>query len=142
MYKNFTRLLFLLFVLACPMRLLAQQNGRIQAIQKKLDSLSKSVPGLNQKVQLQVEGASIQLYLIGISNANSISISVDPQLNFAVNDDLENVSAENILVFLAQKYSLDMTVVGSIIYVTPYREPVPVVKTVIKEINAQYNSAD
>src|ERR1700761_9623209 len=108
MHKNFTWLLFALFIFFCPVRLLAQQNARIQGIQKKLDSLSKSVPGLSQKVQLQVEGASIQLYLIGISNANSISISVDPQLNFAVNDDLKNVSAENILVFLAQKYSLEM----------------------------------
>jgi type IV pilus assembly protein PilQ len=122
--------------------MLAQQNPRVQAIQKKLDSLSKTVPGLNQKVQLQVVGASLQQYLIGLSNSNSISISVDPQLNFSINDNLKNVSAENILVFLAQKYNLDMTVVGSIIYVTPYHEPVQVIKPAIKEINVKYNAPD
>jgi type IV pilus assembly protein PilQ len=141
MYKNFTRLLFIL-LLSCPFRLLAQQNNRVQVIQRKLDSLSKTVPGLNQKVQLQVVGASIQLYLIGISNANNISISVDPQLSFSINDDFKNVSAANILVFLAQKYNLEMTVVGSIIYVTPYKEPVQIVKPYIKEINAKYDATD
>jgi type IV pilus assembly protein PilQ len=141
MYKNFTRLLFIL-LLSCPFRLLAQQNNRVQVIQRKLDSLSKTVPGLNQKVQLQVVGASIQLYLIGISNANNISISVDPQLSFSINDDFKNVSAANILVFLAQKYNLEMTVVGSIIYVTPYKEPVQIVKPYAKEINAKYDAAD
>jgi type IV pilus assembly protein PilQ len=142
MYKKFTRLLFILLLLSCPLRMLAQQNSRVQAIQKKLDSLSKTVPGLNQKVQLQVVGASLQQYLIGLSNSNSISISVDPQLNFAINDDLKNVSAENILVFLAQKYNLEMTVVGSIVYVTPYHEPVQIVKQVSKEINVKYNASD
>jgi type IV pilus assembly protein PilQ len=142
MYKKLTRLLFFILLLSCPFRLLAQQSDRVQAIQKKLDSLSKTVPGLNQKVQLQVVGASLQLYLIGISNANSISISVDPQLSFAINDDLKNVTAENVLVFLAQKYNLDMTIVGPIIYVTPHHDPVPVVKTVIKDINAKYNPSD
>jgi type IV pilus assembly protein PilQ len=142
MYKKLTRLLFFILLLSCPFRLLAQQSDRVQAIQKKLDSLSKTVPGLNQKVQLQVAGASLQLYLIGISNANSISISVDPQLSFSINDDLKNVTAENVLVFLAQKYNLDMTIVGPIIYVTPHHDPVPVVKTVIKEVNAKYNPTD
>lgn len=142
MYKKITRLLFVFLLLICPLRMLAQQNPRVQAIQKKLDSLSKTVPGLNQKVQLQVVGASLQQYLIGLSNSNSISISVDPQLNFSINDNLKNVSAENILVFLAQKYNLDMTVVGSIIYVTPYHEPVQVIKPAIKEINVKYNAPD
>jgi type IV pilus assembly protein PilQ len=142
MYKKFTRLLFIFLLLICPLRILAQQNPRVQAIQKRLDSLSKTVPGLNQKVQLLVTGISIQQYLIGISGSNSLSISVDPQLNFVINDTFHDVSASNILVFLAQKYNLEITIVGSIIYVTPFREPVQVIKPFVKEINAKYSSSD
>ncbi len=45
MPKIFTRLLFALFIVMCPACLFAQQNARIQAIQKKLDSLSKKTHG-------------------------------------------------------------------------------------------------
>src|ERR1700749_2734946 len=141
MYKRFLRLIFILMLFCCPARLLAQQS-RIQAVQKRLDSLSKTVPGLNQKVQLQIVGGSIQQYLSGISSSNGISISIDPKLNFTVNDSFADVTASNVLLFLAQKYKLDVSVLGSIIYVTTYQDPVVIVKIPVKEINAKYNAAD
>jgi type IV pilus assembly protein PilQ len=141
MLKNFTKVLFILLLLTCPLALLAQQTARIQVIQHKLDSLARFDAGLNQKVSLQVNG-SIQQYLLGISSSNNLSISVDPKLTFPINDNLNDVSASNILVFLAQKYNLDITVVGSIIYITPYQEPVQPVKIIPKEIKVTYNKAD
>ena len=141
MHKKITSLILILFMLCCSFRLVAQQN-RIQTLQKRLDSLSKNVPGLNQKVQLQVVGGNIQQYLSGIASSNGLSISIDPKLSFAINDSFNDVTASNILVFLAQKYSLDVNIVGSIIYVTTYQEQVPFVKPPVKEINAKYNAAD
>jgi len=137
MYKKITRA-FLVLVLF-PLCLLAQQSPRIQAIQRKLDSLGRIVPGLNQKVTLQVNG-TVQQYLGGISSSNGVSISVDPKLVFTVSDNLTDVTATNILVFLAQKYNLDITVVGSIIYVTQYQDPAQFIKPPLKEINASYNA--
>ena len=95
MHKKLTRITFLLLIISSSA--FAQQS-RVQVIQKKLDSLSETVPGLKQNVQLQVNG-SIQQYLSGIANVNSLNISVDPKLNFTVNDNLAGVSATNILVF-------------------------------------------
>lgn len=142
MHKKFNRSLFIILLFLCPFQLFAQQNQRIQAIQKKLDSLAKSVPGLNQYVQLQVAGVSAQQYLLALANSNGLSLSVDPQLNFTVNDVLNSVTASNILVFLAQKYTLDINVVGSIIYVTAYHDPALSIKPPLKEIDAKYNAAD
>jgi len=138
MSKITTRILFLLLIVSGSA--FAQQS-RIQSIQKKLDSLSETVPGLKQSVQLQVNG-SIQQYLSGIASVNSLNISVDPKLNFAINDNLSGVSATNILVFLAKKYNLDVSVVGSIIYVTAYDDPARYIKPPVKEINAKYNKND
>ncbi|WP_426672070.1 type II secretion system protein GspD [Mucilaginibacter sp. McL0603] len=97
---------------------------------------------MNQKVQLQIVGGGVQQYLSGISSSNGISISIDPKLNFTVNDSFADVTASNILLFLAQKYKLDISILGSIIYVTTYQEPVVFVKVPVKEINAKYNAAD
>lgn len=141
MRKKLIRIIFILLLFICPLKILAQQNTRIQVIQRKLDSLSKTVPGLNQKVQLFLNG-TLQQYLMGISSSNGLSISVDPKLSFAVNDNFTDVTATNILVFLAQKYNLDIAIVGSIIYVTPYIDPAQFAKPPVKEIIASYNRAD
>lgn len=130
-------MIVILFTL--PLAVLAQQAPRIQALQKKLDSLGRLIPGLNQKVSLQVNG-SVQQYLMGISSSNGLSISVDPKLAFTVNDNLTDVTATNILVFLAQKYNLDISVIGSIIYVTAYQDQI--IRPPLKEINAGYNAAN
>jgi type IV pilus assembly protein PilQ len=91
---------------------------------------------------LQVVGGNIQQYLEGIASSNGLSISIDPRLNFAINDSFTGVTASNILVFLAQKYNLDVTIIGSIINVTAHQEPVQVVKIPVKEINAKFNAEE
>ncbi len=139
MIKKFTTIVFLFTLTICPRLLLAQQS-RLQVLQGKLDSLSATAPGLKQNVQLQVNG-SIQQYLAGIATINNLNISVDPKLSFAVNDNMTGVSAANILIFLAKKYNLDISVTGSIIYVSSYEEPVKIVRPPVKEINAKYNAA-
>src|ERR1700744_4642230 len=139
MEKRFTRIIFFILILILPGKLFAQQD-RIQLIQQQLDTLAVSATGLKQTVQLSMPGVSVGDYLLALGRTNNLSISVDPKLNFTVNDIFSSVTAENILVFLAKKYSLEINVVGSIIYVTPYTEPVAFVKIPVKEINATYNA--
>lgn len=141
MHNKFTRLIFLVLFICFAGKTYGQQ-GHIAAIQKKLDSLSKNVPGLNQKVQLNVIGGTIQQYISGIASSNGLSISVDPKLNFAISDSYNDVTAANILTFLAQKYNLDVNVVGTIIYVTPYQDPAQFIKPAPKVIDAKYNAPD
>jgi len=142
MRKKFTKILYFYLILALPVRAWAQQHDHIQVIQQRLDSLAVTETGLKQSVQLAITGTSIQDYLIALAKTNNLSISVDPKLNFSINDTFNGVPASNILVFLAKKYSLELTVIGSIIYVTPYIDPNQFVKIPVKEIKAKYNAAD
>jgi len=142
MHKKTTRFLYFFLLLLLPGKLWAQQKDHIQVIQQRLDSLSVSVTGLKQSVQLLFTGVSIQDYLIALGKSNNLSISIDPKLNFTVNENFNGVTATNILVLLAKKYNLDMTVVGSIIFVTPYVDPAQFVKAPLKEIKAKYTAAD
>jgi type IV pilus assembly protein PilQ len=141
MHKIFNQVIIVFLFLIAPCSLFAQQN-RIQSIQRKLDSLSKTEPGLNQKVQLQVVGGTIQQYLSGIASSNNLSISIDPKVSFTINDSFNDITASNILIFLVQKYNLDVSIVGQIIYVTFYQDPSLLVKPPPKEIGAKYNQAD
>lgn len=138
MYKKNTLILSMVLLLLVPVSVLAQNQDRIQAIQQKLEVLSAEVPGLEQKVQLSVTGITLQQYLLALSKSANVSISADPQLNFTIFDSLNDVTVENILVFLAKKYNLDINVTGSIIYVGPYQDPNRFAKPAEKEIKVKY----
>jgi type IV pilus assembly protein PilQ len=142
MYKKFTLIILLLTTLLPYNRLWAQTRDRTQIIQQRLDAIAVDVPGLDQKVQLMVTGISIVDYLNALAKSNKLSISIDPKLNFTVYDTFNGVTATNILVLLAQKYNLDISTVGSIIYITPFQDPAQFIKPPVKEVNASYNAPD
>jgi type IV pilus assembly protein PilQ len=142
MYKKITLLLFIFLSVLCPIKTWAQNMDRMQVIQQRLDNISIDVPGLDQKVQLLVTGVSIQDYLTALAKVNKLSISIDPKLNFTIYDTFNGVTASNILVLLAKKYNLDITTVGSIIYITPYLDPALFAKPLNKEIGVSYTQLD
>jgi len=122
--------------------MMAQKLDRIEVIQQRLDEAAATVPGLNQNVQLQLTNVPIRDYLNALSKANKLSISIDPQLTFIVSETLNNVSATNVLVFLAKKYNLDINMVGAIVYITPYQAPIVVTPLVGKEIKVKYSQLE
>lgn len=132
-------LIALFFVLLIPVTLLAQQQSRIGVLQQKLDSLAKVVPGLKENVQIAVSGASIKDYLNALARSNDLNINVDPTLDVKVNNSISNVTASNILLFLCQNYNLDLSFIGSIIVVRPYKDPSLNIKSAPKVINVKYN---
>src|ERR1700744_4215093 len=142
MYKKYTLLLVFFLSVLSPYKIWAQNMDRTQMIQQRLDNISVDVPGLDQKVQLRVTGVSIQDYLTALAKVNKLSISIDPKLNFTIYDTFSGVTASNILVLLAKKYNLDITTVGSIIYITPYLDPTLFAKPLNKEIAVSYTQLD
>lgn len=134
----------LLIIFFClPLLLAAQQNQqeRIDALEKKLVGLSAFVPGLKQKVQLGLSGASIQEFLRAVAQANQLNINVDPMLNIKVSNNFTNENALNVILFLAKNYNLEVNVIGSIITVSPYNPPVIKAPYVPKVISMKYNAA-
>jgi type IV pilus assembly protein PilQ len=138
MHKKLTYIFSFLLFISVPV--FAQQPDRIQTIQDKLEQLSATVPGLHDKVQLSVNGVSIQDFLTALSKSNGLSINIDPRLNIKVVNNFNNVTAQNILVFLAKNYNLDMSFTGSIINIAQYQDPNQNFHPV-KAIKASYNSS-
>ncbi|WP_246834019.1 type II secretion system protein GspD [Pedobacter sp. G11] len=95
------------------------------------------VPGLNQKVQLSMSGASAQEFLRALAQANNLNINIDPSLSFKVFTNFRNETAMNILLFVAKEYDLDINMIGSIMSVT--KAPVMQKELVPKDIRVSYN---
>ncbi|TCC97943.1 general secretion pathway protein GspD [Pedobacter hiemivivus] len=133
-----TLLLFFQFNVA--MAQMPTTTDRVRIVEERLKNLAITVPGLNQKVQLNVSNVSAQEFLRALAQANNLNINIDPSLNFKVYNNFTNETALNVLVFLTKEYGLDINLVGSIMSVTKVQEVRPVVP--MKEINVRYNKAD
>jgi type IV pilus assembly protein PilQ len=129
-------LLLLLFGYLIPIRAQETPTERLAKIENRLKSAAIMVPGLNQKVQLTMSGATAAEFLRALAQANNLNINVDPQVNFKVFYNFNNETALNVLLFVAKEYDLDINLIGSIMSITK----VPVVKPMLpkKEINVTY----
>jgi type IV pilus assembly protein PilQ len=120
---------------------LAQTTDRFAAIEETLNDLKRDVPGLNEKVDMAISGASLQEFIKTLAVSNNLNVSVDPTLNMRVYNNFTNEKVLNILMFLCKEYDLDIRFVGSIMSFYKYIPPsVAKAQTPVKEIKAIYNN--
>lgn len=118
------------------------QTDRFQTIENKLKELAAISPGLNEKVELSVNGVSIQEFIRGLATTNNLNVSIDANLTTKIYNNFSNVTVSDVLLFIVKKYDLDVTFVGNIISFTQFITPPPVIETVKyvpKSINITYD---
>lgn len=124
-------------------KLYSQQSAnpeRLRLVEERLKSVSVMTPGLNQKVQISMSGASAPEFLRALAQANNLNINVDPALNFKVSNNFRNETALNILLFMAKEYDLDINIIGSIMSVTKALSPkTPILQ---KDITVKYSASN
>ena len=125
---------FLMSILA----LQANGQNRIDTLRNTLDSLSAEFPGLEEKVEFSVSGATIHEFLRGIAENHDLNISVDQNLDIRVSNNFNNAVVKDVLIFLSEKYRLDADVYGSIL---AFRQlPEKEKKPVIREPDVNFNN--
>lgn len=102
----------------------AQAQDRFDVIEEKLTQLAKSYPGIDDKVTLSMNGASIQEYIRAIGTNNNINVNVDASLDIKLSNNFSNVSAKEVFLFLCKRYDLDIIFVGPIITFNKFTAPV------------------
>lgn len=118
-----------LLILFCSLSLLTAnaQQDRLDKIEAYLKVLNKDVPGLNEKVELSVNGVSIQEFIRGLATAHNLNVSIDPGINVIIINNFSNATVSDVLLFLCRQYELDITFIGNIMsftkYVAPQKEP-------------------
>lgn len=110
----------LLLLLTCLMI----GQDRFTAIDKGLQSMATTNPGLNETVSISVNGASLSEFIRGLGVAHAINISVDNSVTGIVSNNFSSAMVSDVLLFLCKQYDLDIEFVGSIISVRKFQPPV------------------
>ncbi len=119
------------------------QQDRFTVIEDKLRELSNDTPGLNEKVELSVNGVPIQEFIRGLAASNNLNVSIDPNLKAQVVNNFSNVSVADVLLFLCKKYDLDVVFIGNIMSFSQYAAPIAALvikKYIPKQLNISYDS--
>lgn len=104
-----------------------EEHPRFKIIEQKLTTLSATVPGLNNKVELSVNGVPLQEFIRAIAITNNLNVSVESTLDTKIYDNFTDVTVSNVLMFLCRRYDLDITFIGNIMVFSKFVPPPPVV---------------
>lgn len=126
----------LIFFLLLSCVAFAQQDNRIELLQNQLEDFSREETNLNKKIDIAAFG-SVQEIVSAIAQQTKINITIDPAITQGVVSNFTKVKVKDILIFLCQRYSLDIQFTGSILSMVPYQAPA--VKPTLKEVGVQYN---
>nr|WP_321355543.1 hypothetical protein [uncultured Draconibacterium sp.] len=123
--KNKSITIFILFFLV-PLTVVSQEpfQERLTEIDSTLTKLSRSeVPGLKEMAEFSVVSATIQELLRGAAEAYGLNVSVSPDIKSKVTNNFTNVSVKDLVLFLCEKYELDIDFIGNIMSFNPYEAP-------------------
>ena len=134
MYK---KILLLLFILLANNIAFCQQDP--VALKAKLDEFAKLKPSLNEVVKTDITGLPLNDFITAIAGEHQLNISVDQDLNQVINNNFFDVTVKDIFLFLAEKYSLDVSFMNNIIIFKKHIEVKEPIKKVIKPIDVSYN---
>jgi len=98
-------------------------QDRFTLLEQRLRDLSQNVPALNQRVETSISNGFLHELLRGVATTHNLNFNVDPTLNQRVTVYFANESVVNVLMYLARQYNLDFSITGSIISITPYKDP-------------------
>lgn len=116
-------------------------QDRFTEIENKLKELSKDNLGLNEKVDLSLNGVAISDLIRGIATTNNLNISVDPGLNTKIVNNFSNVSVLDVLMFLCKKYDLDISFIGNIMSISQFVAKATPIKYIPKQPKVTYASS-
>lgn len=116
----------------------AKSQDRFAILEQKLIEVGKSSPGINEKVDLSMNGVTIQEYIRAIGVSNNLNVTVDPGIDAKIVNNFSKVSALEIFMFLCKNYNLDINFVGPIMSFVKYNPPVTPVKIVSRKVNVNY----
>jgi type IV pilus assembly protein PilQ len=121
---NYSIKIFLPFIfLISAFTLSSQTSDRFLIIKERLNELSVETPGLNEKVELSVNGVTIHEFIRGLAAANNLNVSVDATLNTKIFNNFSNVTVQDVLLFLCKKYDLDISFIGNIMSISQFLAP-------------------
>lgn len=108
--------ILLLLLFSCS--LIYAQDNRFVQLKNNIDALTVDVPGLAQKVNVNVKETTLSSFLLAVSEVHKVNISVDLSLNnISIINNFTDVTVADLLIFLCKEYDLKLDFTGNIIAV-------------------------
>lgn len=115
-----------------------QDNERIVTLTNRLESLQMEIPGLTQKLNVSISNASLPNFLRAVSQVHNINLTFTEELNgINIINGFNDVTVQDLLIFLVKEYQLDIEFTGSILSIKRYNPPAETPKE--KEIIVSYD---
>lgn len=139
-----TSLLILPLLSVSSIRSYAQSfDERFLEISIRMDSLARNeIPGLAEKANFSVSGASVQELLRGVAATHNLNVNIDPSVNGQITNNFTNVLVRDLLLFVIREYRLDVRFFNNIISFYSYAPPVTYEPPKIKVVKLNYEPAE
>lgn len=114
----------------------AQQN--IAQLNVQFDELSKTKPGINGIIKVDVSGLLLGDFITTIASEHQLNVSVDPDLNQIISNNFYDVTVKDVFLFIVEKYDLEVTFMSNIITFKKRKEVKVAPKILPKVIDIDY----
>ncbi|GAB3433047.1 type II secretion system protein GspD [Niabella aquatica] len=133
-----------LTVLLCGLTIgvCGQGTDRLSNIRYRLNNLASDLPGLNQKIEMNVAAVPIADFMRGLAQSYKLNINIAPDVQQKMTNHFSGIPVMDVLYFIAQQYNLDYDFYGSIINVRNYRDPKLDLPPPPKDILITYHASD
>jgi type IV pilus assembly protein PilQ len=138
------RFLCTLFAFMILMQANAQQvkndSVRIHKIQKQLESLTATIPGLMKAVTFNVSKAELPNFVRLVANTHQINVSIDADLRtIMLTHNFSNALVKDIFLYLCKEHHLTIDFAGTILSFKQYK-PIPPLQ-IPRNIPITYNKS-
>jgi len=134
------KLIVFIIGLLISMTLSAQKFSE-ETLRTELDSISLKHPGLNNKLQLNVNSLQLSELINSVALENNLNISIDPNLNQQISYNFYDAQVKDMLVFIYLNFDVEFDFVGSIISIRK-RKPGAPIKQLPKRVDINYNPSN
>ena len=135
MLKKIHITIIFLFIVIFPA--IAQQD--IGLLSTKLDEMAAQKPGINGIIKIDVSGLSLHDFISTIAGEHQLNVSVDNDLTDVIANNFYDVTVKDVLLFLTEKYDLDISFMSNIIIIKKRKVIKIVEKKLPKIVDVNYN---
>ncbi|MEL7530266.1 MAG: hypothetical protein AAFN10_03110 [Bacteroidota bacterium] len=125
---NYLFSIWSMLLVLLPACCIGQSQDRLYALAANLESLSQTLPQLNEEVQLSLEDVSLSDYVRALGQAHKLNFYIEDTPSKRLSSNFHGESVKNVLLFLCKQFDYQFEITGSILSFSPYQAPLPPIR--------------
>jgi len=101
----------------------ASTQAQDPGLERRLDSLARVIPGLNQPSDLSLTDVPLADYVRALGRVHAVNVYMDDTPSVLITNNFTNETLKSIFLFLCQKFDYTIQPVGTILNFVPFSLP-------------------